>query len=93
MPSVVPSWEEAAANAQDGFSSSLASFGFKTPVVSPKTLDVRSVSLEDCLTEQESAITEASVDELVSKLQSREWSSEEVTVRRFLALLPCLILS
>ncbi|GAA5836150.1 hypothetical protein JCM11251_007382 [Rhodosporidiobolus azoricus] len=79
MPSVVPTWEETAANERARLDSSLSTFGFTTPLVSPKTLDVASLSLEDCLTEQESAITEASVEYLVSGLQTRKLTSQEVT--------------
>ncbi|GAA5899043.1 hypothetical protein JCM6882_004599 [Rhodosporidiobolus microsporus] len=79
MPSIVPTWEETAATEKSKLEAKLASFQFPTPVVSSKTTNVAALSLEDTLTEEERAITEASVEELVEKLGSGDLKSEAVT--------------
>ncbi|GAA6007544.1 uncharacterized protein JCM10292_003921 [Rhodotorula paludigena] len=77
MPSVVPAWEDVAANNKQRLDAAVEATSFATPDVSAKQLNVKDAGKE-LLTAEEIAITESSVGELLSKLRSAEWSSEAV---------------
>ncbi|GAA6005997.1 hypothetical protein JCM10207_007301 [Rhodosporidiobolus poonsookiae] len=78
----MPSWQDIAAAKRADLEAKIAATGFKAPKVPPETLNVTGVSLNGVLSANELSITGSAVEEVLEKLRSGEWTSEEV-VRAF----------